>query len=361
MKYTKLFVTGLFFIPILMVLSCQPQDPDNVIVLPPSPVDSTRTLKAVATYPIGAALNISKMKTSDAYTTLVKNEFSTITAENAMKPEAISPGRDRYNWTDADFFVDFAQENGLRIHGHCLVWHRAVPAWITNFNGTEEDWMLILQNYITAVVGRYKGRVASWDVVNEALLDNGTVREESIWYKKLGWKYVELAFRYAHEADPDAVLFYNDYGQEYSAVKLAAINDTVMSLVRRGVPVHGIGLQMHTNINQTSDRLITAINETKNTGLKVHVSELDVAINPNTVTGYVASDNDLRLQRIRYRSVTAAMRLVPDEQNWGVTTWGVSDADSWLRNNPDFPLLFDSNLQKKDCYFGVHEAFDAEL
>lgn len=337
---------------LLTSYSCKNIEPEPN---PPVTTDSAKTLKEASSFPFGAALNISKIKNNSAYIALVKKEFNSITAENAMKMINLSPSKDNYSWTDADYLVNFAQENNMRIHGHCLVWHNSLPSWVTNYNGTKEEWKTLLKNYITTVVSRYKGKVASWDVVNEILNDDGTPRQ-SIWYTKIGWEYVALAFQTAHEADPDAVLFYNEYGQEYSKTKLAAINDTVQNMIHRGVPINGIGIQMHTNINQSATNLANAIQQTAATGLIVHISELDIALNPDKSSGYVESTTDLATQKSRYRTITAAMKQIPSTQNWGITTWGVSDNDSWLTSIPDYPLLFDKEYTKKPCYEGVMEA-----
>jgi endo-1,4-beta-xylanase len=274
-----------------------------------------------------------------------------------MKMINLAPSaKDRYAWADADYLADFAQANGIRVHGHCLVWHSSLPNWINTYTGTTEDWKALLRDYITTVVSRYRGKVASWDVVNEILTDDGAPRS-TVWLQKIGWEYVALAFQAAHAADPDAVLFYNEYGQEYSLVKLAAINDTVKSLISRGVPIHGIGLQMHTNINQSAESVVNAILETARTGLKIHVSELDVALNRDKKTDYAVNTADLNTQKSRYRSIAAAIARVPENQNWGITTWGVGDADSWLKDSPDYPLLFDDHYQRKSCHDGLLEGF----
>jgi len=354
MYFSTKILTTLFCIQLSVFTSCEQ---NNNTLLPNEP-DSV-SLKEAAPYPFGAALSISKMKNSEIYQTVVEREFSSITPENAMKMINLVPTRkDQYSWADADYFVDFAEQNKMRVHGHCLVWHNSVPSWVNSFTGTKEDWKTLLKDYITTVVSRYKGRVASWDVVNEALLDDGTPRQ-TIWLTKIGWEYVELAFRTAHEADPNAILFYNDYGQEYSKVKLAAINDTVMHLIGRGVPINGIGIQMHTNITQTADNMANAIIQTAATGLKIHISELDIALNNSKNPDYTVNETDFATQKSRYRSIAAAMYSIPASQSWGITTWGVGDDDSWLRSNPDFPLLFDSDYNPKSCYSGVMEAFSA--
>lgn len=359
MKNFKSYYTfALTFILSLFLISCNGDKPGNEI-----PIVPTKPIKETATFPYGAAINIRNLRNNPSYDSIIKAEFNSITAENVMKMAAVSTGKDKFNWTDVDFLVDYTQSNNIRLHGHCLIWHKSVPSWVSNFNGTKDDWKILLKNYITDYVTRYKGKVASWDVVNEALLDDGKPRTESIWYQKIGWEYVELSFIYAHAADPQVVLFYNDYGQEYSATKLKAINDTVQNMINRGVPIHGVGLQLHTHINHPANLMSNAINQTAlistNNGqkLKVHVSELDVALNPSKNINYTISDADLEAQKTRYRIITSTMRALPKEQCWGISTWGVVDSDSWLSGSPDFPLIFTSNFKQKPCYKGILEAF----
>jgi endo-1,4-beta-xylanase len=358
MKSFKIFTAIALFLSFTLLVACEPDD--NGSDVPGGKENPPASLKKASPYPFGAALSITKMKNSNAYSTTVKNEFNSITAENAMKMVNLAPAaKDQYVWADADYLVNFAQDNGMRIHGHCLVWHNSLPNWVNNFSGSKEEWKTLLRNYITTVVTRYKGKIASWDVVNEILTDDGKPRS-SVWLTKIGWEYVDLAFRAAHEADPDAVLFYNEYGQEYSSVKLTAINDTVNNMIARGVPIHGVGLQMHTNINQSAESMVHAITETAKTGLKIHVSELDVALNQAKKADYVINATDLNTQKSRYRAVAAAMCHIPASQWWGITTWGVGDTDSWLKDNPDFPLIFDNSYQRKSCYDGLLEAFAAK-
>lgn len=348
----------MFFAVALWIAACcwMSCSSDEDPVLPPTD-PAAASLKDASPYPFGAALSISSMKNSNAYLTTVKGEFSSVTAENAMKMIQLAPSANgQYVWADADYLVSFAQANNMRIHGHCLVWHSSLPNWINSYSGSKEEWKTLLRNYITTVVSRYRGQIASWDVVNEILTDEGIPRS-TIWLQKIGWEYVALAFEAAHEADPDAILFYNEYGQEYSSVKLKAVNDTVRSLISRGVPIHGIGLQMHTNISQTAENMANAVSETVKTGLKVHISELDVALNRDKKADYTVSAADLNTQKSRYRSIAAAMARVPAAQNWGITIWGVGDTDSWLKDSPDYPLPFDSHYQRKSCYDGLLEGF----
>jgi len=311
-----------------------------------------------APYPFGAAINVSTLRNNETYRQTVIDEMSSVTAENAMKMSYLSLGRRSYSWDNADYFVDFAVENGLRIHGHTLIWFKNMPSWITNFSGSTDDWKLLMKEYIQDVVGRYKGKITSWDVVNEVITDDGNLRD-CIWLQKIGEEYIELAFRYAHEVDPDAILFYNDYGHEYSQTKRTAINNLVADLLSKGTPIHGLGLQMHTRAGRTQTEIANAINTAAQMGLMVHVSEIDVALNRYSVSNFTVTDELLQQQADVYKAAAETMLMLPQHQQYGITMWGVSDANSWLYANPDWPLLFDTEYQRKDVYNNVTDFLDA--
>lgn len=351
MKHSYLYTV---LILLSALLSCDKERFDSDNSTPESPMADIDNLRQ-APYPIGAAINVNTLKNNEAYRNTVIREMSSITGENAMKMNTISQGRQSYNWEDADYLVSFAAENNIRVHGHTLIWYKHTPAWVAAFSGTVDDWKTILKEYIQDVVGRYKGKVASWDVVNEIINDNGTLRD-CIWLQKIGPDYISLAFQYAHEADPAALLFYNDYGHEYSHARRLAAYHLADSLAKTGVPIHGIGLQMHTNINRALDDLRYAVTAAAVTGLKVHVSELDVAVNPDkNVTSFTEA---LALaQKNSYRAVAKAMMDIPEAQRYGITMWGVHDPSSWLSPNPDWALPFDNNFGKKPAYDGLLQGF----
>lgn len=338
----------------VMTFSCKKEDFNSDNSAPDYPSAAITSLKQ-APYLIGAAINVNTLKNNANYRATVINEMSSVTAENAMKMNVISLGRKNYFWDDADYLVDFAVANKMRVHGHTLVWYKNIPGWVTSFSGTAEDWKTIYKEYIQDVVGRYKGKIASWDVVNEIINDDGSLRD-CIWLQKIGPQYIELAFQYAHEADPQAVLFYNDYGHEYSHARRLKAFTIADSLAKKGVPINGIGLQMHTNINRSLDDLRYAITAAAVTGLKIHVSELDVAVNPDKTLS--AFNNTVALkQQNSYRAVAKAMLDIPEEQRFGITMWGVHDPGSWLSANPDWALPFNSSFEKKPAYEGLLQGF----
>ena len=312
---------------------------------------------------VGCAINPALLNGSKDYRAVVTSEFNSITSENVLKFSSVHPQQVVYNFTKADALVNYAMANNKRIHGHCLVWHEALPRWLYNFEGDSTAWENLLKTHIQTVLTHYKGKMTSWDVVNEAFFDNGTYRYDTVntvhrhitlWRNHLGVDYMARAFIYAHEVDPNALLFYNDYNQENSAAKLKAIIAMVTDFKRRGVPIHGLGLQMHISINTKDEGITAAIKEAAATGLLVHISELDISVNTKKDTSLVYNDSLQTLQARKFAFVVKQYRKwVPKNQQYGITCWNVGDKDSWIRGmskGKDWPLLFDDNYQKKECY-----------
>ena len=319
---------------------------------------ANKGLHTRAKFPIGVALNSRITKGEKKYIKVVQTEFNSITAENMMKMKALQPAEGEYYWAGADSLVAFAQANKMRLHGHCLVWHMGSPKWIEKYDGDSAKLENILRKHITAVLSRYKGKVASWDVVNEAVSDtNGQLRKGSIWYRNLGPGYIKRAFVYARGADRDAKLFYNDYSLEHDMTKLEAVIDLVKDLRKDGTPIDGIGTQMHTHSNLRAQTLQQSLRKLGNTGLLIHISELDVCINGETDkdAGVKARTPALdNAQADVYRTIAAAYKnQVPPKQQYGITMWNLHDSDTWvpkLFNKPDWPTLFDEKMQRKPAY-----------
>jgi endo-1,4-beta-xylanase len=247
----------------------------------------------------------------------------------------------------------------IRIHSVVLLWHGYNPAWLENLSGDSTAFEAIMKTHIQTVMTHFKGKLAAWDVVNEAFTDNGGYRTtESIWYKKLGKDYIARAFKYAREADPTAVLFYNDYAQETNSGKLDAILAMVDDFKKRGIPIDGLGLQMHLGISTSG--ILNALSEYAKTGLTIHISELDINLsnyqkNPSlTLTDALSAQ-----QKQKYKTVVQYYKqILPKAQQFGITNWNVGDADSWLHQviqKNEYPLLFDENCAKKPAYFGYME------
>ncbi|MGF2410731.1 MAG: endo-1,4-beta-xylanase [Ferruginibacter sp.] len=322
-------------------------------VTPPTVIDTS--MYTMMPFAVGASVNINLMQNNTKYNSVVKKEYNSITAENAMKFGALHPSANTYNWTDADYLINFAQLNNKRVHGHTLIWYTSLPSWVTNFVGDSAAWENLLKTHIQTVVTHFKGKVVSWDVVNEDFEDTGVPRN-SIWRQKLGNDYVARCFQYANQADPDALLFYNDYGHEYSAAKRTAIIAMLNDFKARGIPVHGIGMQFHITVGQSDANISAAINTAASTGLKVHISELDIRLNASAVQG-LAYTNAMGVQQAaRYKYVVKTYKAIPASQQFGITTWNVGDADSWIpgwQGAPDWPLPFDANYLRKPAYAAI--------
>jgi len=321
---------------------------------------SDTTLGGFSPFKFGAAVSAGILKTNAAYRALVAREFSSITPENAMKFGVIHPAENTYAWADADTIVAFAQQYGKRIHGHTFIWHNNVPTWLANYVGDSAAWENIMKTHIQTVMARYKGIVSSWDVVNEAVNEDGTMRS-TIWSQHLGAGYIARAFQYAHDADTSALLFYNDYNHESSSnsfAKLYAIQNLVNGLVANNVPINGVGMQMHVNKNTNNANIQRSLDSMFNTGLIIHISELDVAVNPESNQSLTFNATVASQQFGKFKFYARAAKNIPANRFYGITTWNVTDGDSWIPTNysrPDFPLPFNSSYQKKSSYQGFKD------
>lgn len=319
-----------------------------------SPCQTTAvSLYERAQFECGTAVDLTKLFSDENYSRVVDRQFNSISAENIMKADALHPSENVYHFDQADQLATYCVENGKRLHGHTLVWHQQLPDWILNFEGSREDWDRLLENHISEIVGHFKGRVASWDVVNEAFNEDGTLRN-SVWKRNLGPSYIEKAFIYAHRADSNAKLFYNDYGLSLNPVKRKAVLNFFNNLKAKGVPVDGIGMQMHIfNGFPENVKISEAINDVWQQDYRVHISELDISINPTGEEMHSPPQNELERQADKYVYVFQTYDRIPEKYKYGITVWGVGDGDSWIRDyydRDDYPLLFDENYQPKRAF-----------
>jgi endo-1,4-beta-xylanase len=318
---------------------------------------------------VGAS--IAPSNTLGAEGELLKRHFASLTSENVLKMAPVHPEEGRYHWAPADSIVDFAQANGIRFRGHTLVWHKQCPEWMFREKDgsrvSRERLLQRLKDHIQTVAGRYKGRVYAWDVVNEAISDKpGETYTQTPFFEIIGEEFIELAFRWAHEADPEALLFYNDY-RETDPVKRAKIIKLVADLKNKGVPIHGVGLQGHWSIFEPSaDVLEATLKDYSATGLKLHITELDVSVwpgepqrrekNANDADDGFTEERDSR-QQAQYAMIFEKFRKYADAID-AVVFWCMSDRHSWLNHWPvygrrDHPLLFDRELKPKGSFWRV--------
>jgi endo-1,4-beta-xylanase len=301
---------------------------------------------------VGAAVQASLLRTNPTYAAAFAHHFDYVTAEFEMKWGQIErqPGQRTYG--PADEIVAFAEARGIRVKGHALVWHGDSPAWLEPLSGPEVR--IALEDHIRTTVGRYRGHVIAWDVVNEAIADDRSALRDTVYLRKLGPGYIADAFRLAREADPEALLIYNDYAAEGQGRKSDDVYNLVRDLLRQGVPIGGVGLQMHLD---ASNRPAVAdiardMRRLADLGLLVNVSEMDVRV------ARLPGDLTARLEEQRrvYHDVIAT--CVAEPRCHAVTFWGFTDRYSWIDQafGPDDPLLFDDSFQAKPAYYGSLDA-----
>lgn len=318
-------------------------------------------------FPIGVAVKPSDLKGAEK--ALIIKQFASITAENAMKMGPIHPAEDRYFWNVADTIVKFGSDNHIKVRGHCLVWHTQTPRWLfKDQDGQTVSKTVLLdriKSHINTVVSRYRGKIYAWDVVNEVIADDSSFYRKSPLYTITGEDFIEQAFRAAHEADPKAVLFYNDYNTENPA-KREKIYQMLKKLLAKGVPIHGVGLQAHWSINNPSkEELEKSIAMFSALGLQIQFTELDISVYTGRQGGQIITGEKAaspaqftpemeRLQLEQYKMIFDVFRK-HKKQITGVTFWNLSDKYSWLdgRGRKNFPLLFDANLEPKKAYYEV--------
>jgi len=301
---------------------------------------------------VGAAVQSSLLGNS-RYASVLARHFNYLTAEYEMKWDAIERTRGTNDFGAGDAIVAYARANGMQIKGHALIWHGSVPGWVGGLSAA--DLRVAFENHIRSVAEHYRGQVRAWDVVNEAVADGSAPElRDTVFGQKLGDQYIADAFRLARQADPQALLFYNDYGGEGLNQKSDRIYSLVQGLRAQGVPIDGVGLQMHISAtNPPSDGSIAAnMSRLAGLGLLVNISEMDVRI--RDLPGTLAARLDV--QKSVYHSIVGV--CVAEPRCDGITFWGFTDAHSWIdaQFGADDPLLFDEQYAAKPAYYGVLDA-----
>jgi endo-1,4-beta-xylanase len=298
---------------------------------------------------IGSAVDAAALANEGDYREVLSREFTNVTAENAMKWASVEPQQGVFDWSGADAIVANARSNHHSIRGHNLVWHNQLPSWITNneANFTAARLRAILRDHIMTEAGRYRGKIRAWDVLNEAINDGGGLRD-TIWLRKLGPGYIADVFRWAHQADPHAKLYYNDYNLESDQAKFDTMFQVVSDLLKHHVPIDGVGFQGHLAIQFGFPDLAGHMKQVTDLGLEVAITEADVRmILPVT-------PQKLATQAAYFSQMMSA--CIDNRRCTEFTTWGYSDRHQWV---PGFftgqgsAALFDQNLVPKPAYFAL--------
>lgn len=311
---------------------------------------STRAKPAVF---LGAAVQYQALQTDLQYRRLASDKFNLLTPENDMKFGVIEQRQGTFDFSHADAIMAFAKANGLWVRGHTLVWGQDLPDWLVNGHFTRQQAMDILKTYILTVVGHFKGQVIAWDVVNEAM--DGSQLKNTFWLQTIGPDYIALAFEWAHQADPQAALFYNDWGDDEAGPKFDAILSMVNTLRSQGAHVDGVGMETHIGFGSTfkPEDVKTNMQRLKAAGLDVEVSEMDVQL------GGLPGDTSAKLQEQANIFGRMAAICMAAGNCRSFTVWGVCDRYTWLSQvvaSPQQPLLFDANYQPKPAYATVVNA-----
>jgi endo-1,4-beta-xylanase len=335
--------------------------------------------------PIGSALRLASLRAGGRYRDTFLREFESLTPENEMKMQALQPRRGQYDFAASDELVRFAQRNGKSVRGHTLVWGQALPLWLIDHGALDriglrlppivlprlprplgklvgetttlltgwrrDELMEVMKDHVRTVMRHHKGDIAEWDVVNEPMAENGSLAP-TVWRRFIGPQYIEQALRTARAADPQAKLFINDFGVEYPGAKLEGLVRLVQDLLARGVPLDGIGLQSHTHILGYTDEatLTRTMRRFTRLGLEVQITEMDVAMS------LLDAGRPERLQRQALAYGAAARACNAVVQCTRLTTWGFTDAVSWLRAG-ESALLFDAKYRAKPAYAALRAAF----
>jgi endo-1,4-beta-xylanase len=323
---------------------------------------------------IGVAINSDQASGNDSLATaVISQNFNCIVPENCLKPEHMQPAEGKFKWRKAERYVKFGEDHNMTVIGHVLVWHAQTPDWFfkDSLGNTASRELVIerMRNHIHTVVGHFKGRIKGWDVVNEAIEDNGAYRK-SPWYQIIGEDYIELAFRFAHEADPDAELYYNDYSMSVPT-KRDKVCEIIKNLKAKGVRIDAVGMQSHNGLTwPTNEDYEAAIDAYAACGVKVMITELDMNVlpNPDSFSGAEVGQSfeyDESLNPYKDGLPSDVEKRINDrwveffelfkrhkDQISRVTLWGVNDAQSWMNDWPiagrtAYPLLFDRQYRPK--------------
>lgn len=350
----------LFFLPIffLFTLGQVPNAPAQAPAAVNSGINTTTGLRQLAekrNIQIGAAVTINPLLNDPLYQQTLAQEFNVLVPENAMKFENIHPQQDVFNFQEMDTMLDFAKAHQMEFRHHPLVWDEQLPGWLVRGDFSREELMAVLKQHIQTIVRRYRGQVKYIDVVNEGIARDGTLRD-TIWLRGIGPEYIDLSFIWAHEADPEAKLIFNEFSAEEIGIKSNAVYDLVEGMQQRGVPIHGVGLQMHKALNNQPNvaEIAKNVDRLGKLGLEVQITEMDIAI---TDQPGVDLPTQLQEQARIYRE--SVQMCVAAKNCTAIVFWGFTDRYTWMTSligQGGKPLIFDEFFRPKPAYEAVKEA-----
>ena len=362
MKY-RLFLAVVVFVLVPFLIVFRVSGTPTAPAPPPTPAvetSSSTSLRSLAQkrgFSIGAGVELAPLQNDPNYGSVLAREFNLLVPENAFKFDDLHPKRDRYDFRKLDRFFAFAKANNMLVRGSPLVWHYALPSWLNEGNFTRDELLAIMREHIQTLVSRYRGQVFAWDVVNEALNRDGSLKD-TIWLRQIGPEYIDLAYRWTHEADPQARLFYSDYQNEELGRKADAMYTMVKGLLQRGVPIHGVGFQSHRGLKNPPDLESHAKNIKRfgELGVEVQFTELDIKI----AEGTGSKEERLAAQARTYGDL---LQVCLRAQNCSAfITWGFTDRYTWISGTTgelDAPLIFDKSYQPKPAYNTIKEVLNS--
>ena len=354
-KFLNMFYFNL--IALFLVFSCKKSD-DPVTPIVTKPPVVTQALKDKALFKIGAAVSVDRLKDPTFEATFRAN-FNQLSGEYQMKMNQIWTSETAYTWTNADYLVNYALSNNMKVHGHALLWYQSFPDWFKTAAYDSITFETKVKTYIQTVIGRYKGKCVSWDVANEIFADDGSLRVDATIQKtfKDPIAFYGRCFKYTRETDPDTKLFYNDYDIVLNSAKRNSVKKMVERFKKEGYPIDGLGEQCHTTVWTSKTTRISGFTDLASTGLLMHISELDIRVNQEKSDYYVFSDAEQVKLSDMYTSIVAMYEELPQSQKFAITLWGLTDKYTWLTgwwHPKEYPLLFDASYNKKKAYEGFY-------
>lgn len=352
----KLFIYQIVIFALFLSLIGCAASKDKITDYTPAVVteEYLRNLAENRKFLIGTATRNDFWNIEKIYAETLEREFNILTPENQMKWQFIHPMRYAYDWNQADQQVDFADAHNMKVHGHTLVWHAQNPRWLLNENFNKVEMIEILRDHIYSVVGRYKGRIVLWDVVNEGI--EGDSLRSTIWLNTIGPEYIDLAFQFAHEADPNAILIYNDFGISTVNSKSSSVYRLVKDMLGRKVPIHGVGFQMHIKVDEIDyQSFANNMQRFADLGLHIYVTELDVRIEDD-------SDYSLKGQALVYHNILK--QCLSQSACKALQMWGFTDKYSWIPvsfRGYGWALPFDAYYNPKPAYYALKKALQRNM